>query len=57
MQNTFDELFAVLDLMSPGCLGTYGAFRAYYSAPIKRGQSSSAREYEIVKVRVRVRVP
>lgn len=51
MQNDWDELFAVLDLLSPGCLGEYGGFVEYYSKPIKRGQSSTAPAYEVVKVR------
>jgi hypothetical protein len=31
MQNTYEELFVVLNLLSPGCLGMYGAFVEYYS--------------------------
>jgi SNF2 family DNA or RNA helicase len=50
MQNDWDELFAVLDLLVPHCLGEYGGFVEYYSKPIKRGQSSTASEYEVVKV-------
>lgn len=52
MQNDWDELYAVLDLLSPGCLGDYGGFVEFYSKPIKRGQSSTASNYEITKVRL-----
>lgn len=44
-------LCAVLDLLCPHCLGEYGGFVQYYSKPIKRGQSSTANNYEVVKVR------
>jgi SNF2 family DNA or RNA helicase len=50
MQNDWDELYAVLDLLCPHCLGEYSGFVDYYSKPIKRGQSSTASEYEVVKV-------
>lgn len=50
MQNDWDELYAVLDLLCPYCLGEYGGFVEYYSKPIKRGQSSTASNYEKVKV-------
>jgi hypothetical protein len=50
MQNDWDELYAVLDLLCPYCLGEYGGYVEYYSKPIKRGQSSTASNYEKVKV-------
>lgn len=53
MQNDWEELYAVLDLLVPSCLGEYGGFVEYYSKPIKRGQSSTASKYEVVKVRAR----
>jgi hypothetical protein len=56
MQNDWDELFAVLDLLCPNCLGEYGGFVEYYSKPIKRGQSSTANSYEVVKVRSHCRL-
>jgi hypothetical protein len=57
MQNDWDELYAVLDLLCPSCLGEYGGFVEYYSKPIKRGQSSTASNYERVKVRCRRKGP
>jgi SNF2 family DNA or RNA helicase len=57
MQNDWDELYAVLDLLCPNCLGEYGGFVEYYSKPIKRGQSSTASNYEKVKVRCRRKIP
>jgi SNF2 family DNA or RNA helicase len=51
MPNKHEELWAVLDALNPGCLGDYKAFSDFYSKPIRKGQSSTAAEYEVQKVR------
>jgi hypothetical protein len=50
MPNKHEELWAVLDALNPGCLGDYKAFAEFYSKPIRKGQSSTATEYEVQKV-------
>eukprot|EP00879_Flechtneria_rotunda_P017956 GHRR01018820.1.p1 GENE.GHRR01018820.1~~GHRR01018820.1.p1 ORF type:complete len:1037 (+),score=418.95 GHRR01018820.1:777-3887(+) len=54
MPNEHGELWAVLDLLSPCCLGDYDSFAEYYSKPIKRGQSATAKDWEMTKAASRL---
>eukprot|EP00899_Mesostigma_viride_P006350 jgi/Mesvir1/15716/Mv03296-RA.3 len=42
IQNRFEELYWLLDFVAPGCAGEYGAFKNYYSIPIKKGRVKDA---------------
>ena len=42
MQNSFDELWALIDFVVPKGLGTRGNFMQYYVNPIKFGQRKNA---------------
>ncbi|KAJ7619521.1 RAD26-like SNF2 family DNA-dependent ATPase [Roridomyces roridus] len=46
IQNSYDELWVILDWTSPGMLGDQGQWKGYVSNPLKRGQSASASDHE-----------
>jgi SNF2 family DNA or RNA helicase len=49
IQNSYQELFTILDWTNPGRLGTSKQWRGYVSKPLTLGQSASATEEERVK--------
>ena len=53
MQNTYDELWCLLDWACPGSLGEAKAFREYYSSKMQLGQRHGASEYELGVARER----
>ena len=52
MQNTFDELWCLLDFISPNYLDTLQNFRSNYIAPIKNGQRFDATYSQIARGRL-----
>lgn len=50
MPNNHEELWSVLDILVPGCLGDYKEYSEYYGKPIRKGQSKTAKQWEIRKV-------
>ena len=55
MQNTYDELWCLLDWACPGSLGELKAFREHYSSKMQLGQRHGASEYELGVARTRAR--
>ncbi|KAJ2911902.1 hypothetical protein MD484_g8516, partial [Candolleomyces efflorescens] len=56
IQNSYQELFTILDWTNPGRLGTSKQWRGYVSKPLTLGQSASATEEERVKGMVVARI-
>jgi len=52
MQNTFEELWTLLDFVQPGCVGTLKEFSEKYVKPIKSGQKREARQEEFGKAKL-----
>lgn len=42
IQNNFQELFTLLDLLTPGCMGESNVFHDYYTKPFSVGQKHDA---------------
>ena len=55
MQNTYDELWCLLDWACPGSLGALNLFREHYSSKMQLGQRHGASEYELGVARERAR--
>jgi SNF2 family DNA or RNA helicase len=53
MQNTYDELWCLLDWACPGSLGEARDFREYYSSKMQRGQRHGASDFELGEARDR----
>ncbi|KAJ6526575.1 RAD26-like SNF2 family DNA-dependent ATPase [Mycena vulgaris] len=49
IQNSYDELWTILDWTSPGKLGDRSQWRGFVSKPLKLGQSASATDGERLK--------
>lgn len=50
LQNSYDELWAVLDYVVPGCLGGRKEFMDVYAKPLKRARQLSASDYVVGQV-------
>ncbi|KAF7373355.1 DNA excision repair protein ERCC-6-like 2 [Mycena sanguinolenta] len=46
IQNTYDELWTILDWTNPGAVGTLSQWRSFVSKPLKNGQSTNAADAE-----------
>jgi SNF2 family DNA or RNA helicase len=46
IQNSYDELWTILDWTSPGAVGLAGQWRSFVSKPLKNGQSAKATDSE-----------
>ncbi|KAJ6476254.1 RAD26-like SNF2 family DNA-dependent ATPase [Mycena sanguinolenta] len=46
IQNTYDELWNILDWTNPGAVGTRSEWRSFVSTPLKNGQSTNASDTE-----------
>lgn len=53
IQNTYSELWTILDWTNPGMAGTKKQWEGYVAQPLTRGQSKSASEEEKLKAVVR----
>ncbi|CAM9419002.1 unnamed protein product [Chrysoparadoxa australica] len=49
LQNKMQELWWLMQLAKPGCLGTKERFKEYFAVPIKRGLQCGASEYAKAK--------
>jgi SNF2 family DNA or RNA helicase len=49
-QNSYEELWALLDWARPGALGEFTDFREYYAKPLKEGQQCDVDPYTLGKV-------
>ncbi|KAH3756314.1 Switch 2 protein [Pelomyxa schiedti] len=52
MQNSFEELWTLIDFTNPGYLGSLDEFRRNFVAPIKTGQRRNATPYEVNRARM-----
>lgn len=47
MQNNFNELYRLLHLLVPDCLGSFDDYTDYYQQPIQKGQSTAASAQQV----------
>ncbi|KAF7345108.1 DNA excision repair protein ERCC-6-like 2 [Mycena venus] len=51
IQNSYDELWTILDWTNPGAVGNRGEWRSFVSNPLKNGQSANASAEELTRAR------
>ncbi|KAK7055149.1 DNA excision repair protein ERCC-6-like 2 [Favolaschia claudopus] len=51
IQNSYDELWTILDWSSPGAVGSIRQWRSFVSKPLQAGQSSKATDEELARAK------